>query len=80
MEESGAEQTSPSAQPEQAKDSEALVVLKVPLVCPKCTFVGNSRGEKHVLLYLHSSGLRLMSSVDKTLLIHLDVSVPGFLL
>lgn len=40
------EQTSPAAKPKQAKDSEVPGSFEVSLFSPKCTFLGNSRGEK----------------------------------
>lgn len=75
----------PVWQPNPSKPGtlKSLVVLKVPLVSPKCTFVGNSKGEKPaecVLFSLHSSGLGFTVSVDETPLIYLDGSIPGFLL
>lgn len=92
MEEAGAEQRcslragqdgEPAQQPNPSRPRtlKSLMAFKVPLVSPKCTFMGILEGKAlQGVCFSSSSGLELMAPVKKTLLIHLGGSVHGFLL
>lgn len=67
--------------PSSPRTPKSPIVLKVPLVSLKCTFMGILEGKTlQGVCSSSSSGLELTAPVDKTLLIRLGGSVHGFLL